>query len=608
MPRFIILLILQSYVAFAVAQDVNIGVLAYNGKEQAIARWQPTADYLSKQINDTQFHILPLTHEEFAHAINKKSLDFILTNPGHFVLLEVEQGITSIATLVSRYKEQKLNQFSAVLMARNDGEINNIYDVKGKVLAAVNEQAFGGFQLAHNELLNAGIDVKQDMDVLWLGFPHIDLVMAVLDGKADIATVRSGVLEKMAAQGVIDLKAIKIIALKENKLFPFYRSFGMFPEWPFAKLAHTDLELSKNIVKALLQMPANDVAALKANGAGWTIPLNYSSVHDVLKRLQVPPYLPRSLSLHELWRLYYQWIMVIAALFILSAILLLRFYKSNQQLQDAQHELQKSQAYLEQAVIERTDELKRINVNLKTEISKHIATEVELNKGCDALQNIYAIFIREDLSRTQRLNSVVDALRYYLGFESVMLSEVAESDFILCCVRPSVKEVCAPLSLHLAQQVIQQKKPFYSDNDQQWKEYLSCPIFLNGQLHYILELASSHSFEKLEFAKNESNLSHNILYLIAHWIGYEALSVSIEKKIEHKSHNLKLRFKAVTKREKEVIKLLMQGESNKSMARLLNLSVKTIEMHRANALRKTGSKSSTDIVQMAVLSGLFNQT
>ncbi len=603
MIRVIVFLCLFLNASLAVSQVVNIGVLAYNGKLQAVQRWQPTADYLSQHIVGSDFKIIPLTHEEFDHSMNKKSIDFILTNPGHFVLLEVERDVISIATLVSRYGQQSLHQFSAVLFARSNSGIKSMADLKGKTLAAVNEEAFGGFQLAQNELLNYGLDAKKDLKVLWLGFPHNDLVMAVLEGRADVATVRSGVLEKMAAQGKLDLNDIKILSLKENKDFPFYRSFAMFPEWPLAKLPHTDLEVSKKVVKALLNMPSDHAAALSANGAGWTIPFNYSSVHTVLKRLQVAPYLPRPFSMNDLWHVYKQWIIAVIALFFISALLLLRFYKSNKQLKDVQQDLQHSRTYLEQAVVERTDELNRLNQSLKTEIERHIDTATELNKGCDALQNIYLIFVRDDLTRTQRLNSVVEALRFYLDFEFVMLSQVNDEQFVLCCARPNVDK--SPLSTELAVQVIKQKKPFYSNKNNQWNEYLSCPIFLNGKLNYLLELASSKSYNKSK-NNNASKLSHNILYLIAHWVGYEALSVSLEQDDKNKHSELQERFNSVTSREKEVIQLLMQGESNKSMARLLNLSVKTIEMHRANALRKTEAKSSTEIVQMAVLSGMFD--
>lgn len=601
---FALLIVFSS--SLVLAQGVNIGVLAYNGKPQAIARWQPTADYLTQNIPQYQFNIHPLTHEEFNHSINKKSIDFILTNPGHFVLLEVEKDITSIATLVSRYENQTLNQFSAVLMARNDGSVNELSDLKGKTLAAVNEQAFGGFQLAQNELLNHGIDVKADLDILWLGFPHVDLVMSVLEGKADVATVRSGVLEKMIAQRKIKRSDFKILASKENKEFPFDRSFGMFPEWPFAKLPHTDLELSKKVVTTLLQMPSDDSAALIANGAGWTIPFNYASVHTILKRLKVAPYLPRSLTMSELWQAYKLWVVIVVILFLMCLLLLWHFFKFNRQLKISQQDLKHSQAYLEQSVVDRTHDLNQINSSLKAEIERHIETETELNKGCEALQNIYLIFVRGDLSRTQRLNSVVEALQYYLGFELVMLSKIVDQQFELCCIRPSSEDHASPLSSVLAQKTIKHKQTFHSEDDEQWQEYLACPIFLNGHLNYLLELASSHAFKQSDHPNQTSKLGHNILYLIAHWVGYEALSIANELEESDKHSNLIERFDGVTPREKEIIRLLMKGESNKSMARLLNLSVKTIEMHRANALRKTESKSSTEIVQMATQSGLFD--
>jgi len=604
MMKWLFILNLFIHSNFLYAQTVNIGVLAYNGKAEAIARWQPTADYLSQNISESEFKILPLTHEEFDHAINKKSLDFILTNPGHFVLLEVEQNINTIATLVSRFEHQTLNQFSAVLITRHDSDVKSVEDLSGKTLAAVNEEAFGGYQLAQNELLNYGIDTNKDMDVLWLGFPHVDLVKAVLESKADVATVRSGVIEKMAKEGVLKLSDLRIIAEKKNETFPFFRSFEMYPEWPFAKLPNTDLELSKKVVTTLLNMPKDHPAATHARGAGWTIPLNYSSVHQVLKRLQAPPYLPRAFSLKDLWATYSLWMISVIVLLIVSTVLLIRFYKSNQQLSITKSELKASKLYLEQTVIDRTEELKNTNDDLKSEIAKHLEADAELNKGCEVIQNIYTAFIRDDLTRQQRINSVVEALRFYLDFELVMLSRISENGFDVCCVMPQNDLLEAPISKEMAEQVIKQNQPFNGDGSEGWKRYLACPIFLNGQLSYLLELASSTSYQ-IETPHDYSKLSHHILYLIAHWVGYEALSVLEEHKELEKHGDVKQRFVDLTKREKEIVTLLVKGESNKSMANILNVSVKTIEMHRANALRKINAKSSTELVQMAVISGLF---
>jgi DNA-binding NarL/FixJ family response regulator len=57
---------------------------------------------------------------------------------------------------------------------------------------------------------------------------------------------------------------------------------------------------------------------------------------------------------------------------------------------------------------------------------------------------------------------------------------------------------------------------------------------------------------------------------------------------------------AVTAREREVIQLLAEGKSNKEAASTLGVSVKTIEAHRANIMRKLHLRSVSDLVRYAI--------
>jgi DNA-binding NarL/FixJ family response regulator len=57
---------------------------------------------------------------------------------------------------------------------------------------------------------------------------------------------------------------------------------------------------------------------------------------------------------------------------------------------------------------------------------------------------------------------------------------------------------------------------------------------------------------------------------------------------------------AVTPREREIIQLLAEGRSNKETASALNVSVKTIEAHRANIMRKLHLRSASDLVRYAI--------
>jgi DNA-binding NarL/FixJ family response regulator len=57
---------------------------------------------------------------------------------------------------------------------------------------------------------------------------------------------------------------------------------------------------------------------------------------------------------------------------------------------------------------------------------------------------------------------------------------------------------------------------------------------------------------------------------------------------------------AVTAREREIIQLVAEGQSNKQAAATLNVSVKTIEAHRANIMRKLHLRSVSDLVRYAI--------
>jgi DNA-binding NarL/FixJ family response regulator len=56
----------------------------------------------------------------------------------------------------------------------------------------------------------------------------------------------------------------------------------------------------------------------------------------------------------------------------------------------------------------------------------------------------------------------------------------------------------------------------------------------------------------------------------------------------------------VTPREREIIQLLAEGHSNKEAATALGVSVKTIEAHRANIMRKLRLRSFSDLVRYAI--------
>ena len=56
----------------------------------------------------------------------------------------------------------------------------------------------------------------------------------------------------------------------------------------------------------------------------------------------------------------------------------------------------------------------------------------------------------------------------------------------------------------------------------------------------------------------------------------------------------------LTPREREIVQLIAEGHSNKQIAGILNLSLKTVETHRAHVMRKLNLSSAAELVRYAV--------
>ena len=64
-------------------------------------------------------------------------------------------------------------------------------------------------------------------------------------------------------------------------------------------------------------------------------------------------------------------------------------------------------------------------------------------------------------------------------------------------------------------------------------------------------------------------------------------------------------FETLTHREREILKLVAEGNANKVMAEFLSLSVKTVEKHRSNLMAKLGVHNAAGLTAFAMEKGLL---
>jgi two-component system response regulator NreC len=64
-------------------------------------------------------------------------------------------------------------------------------------------------------------------------------------------------------------------------------------------------------------------------------------------------------------------------------------------------------------------------------------------------------------------------------------------------------------------------------------------------------------------------------------------------------------FGSLTSREREILQLVVQGQTSAEVAEQLSISPRTVETHRANIMRKLGVRNQTDLVRYALQRGIL---
>ncbi|WP_407275089.1 EAL domain-containing protein [Halothiobacillus sp. DCM-1] len=291
---------------------VTIGVLAYLGKPQTLARWQPTAEFLTQDNPGYRFVIEPLFLNELAAAVKEDRLDFVLTQPLQFVELADEAGIWPLATMDVAQGGQKLDRFGSAVIVRADRQdLNHLADLRGKLVAGASPDALGAWLLGIEALSRAGIAPKTEIQPVFTGLPMMRVVQAVLDGRADAGIVRAGFIEHLVADGTLAADQLRVIGRKQYNDFPYAVSTELVPEWPFSATTRANRALARKVGRQLLGMSADSPAAEAAGVASWSLPLDYAGVQEIRAK-----WLPKSLSLTAVLRVYGLWLLLPVGLVI----------------------------------------------------------------------------------------------------------------------------------------------------------------------------------------------------------------------------------------------------------------------------------------------------
>ncbi len=269
---------------------ISIGVLTITSKEEAQARWNPTADYLSDRIKGTRFEIRPLYLQEVARAVRQNELHFVHLQPLQFVQLRADYGLEALATRVVNGAGSPSNRFGSVIvrLAGRD-EINDLADLQGAIVAGVAPNALGAWILGAEEIERAGLSIENDILPLYVGLPMSNVLGAVAAGRADAGIVRADVLTREIEAGRYTAETFSVLNRVSEPGYPHALSSRLVPQWPLAATTRTAPALRQQVRSALLSMPTDSAPLLAANLSGWSEPVDYGDLEALADRWLTPP-------------------------------------------------------------------------------------------------------------------------------------------------------------------------------------------------------------------------------------------------------------------------------------------------------------------------------
>ncbi|CAI07853.1 Sensor histidine kinase [Aromatoleum aromaticum EbN1] len=289
------------------AGEIRIGVLAFLGADTTVVEWSPVVQHLQTALPGRKVRLALLDHQGLDDAVAAGTVDFVITNPGHYIELEARSGASRILTLDAspgRAPERSIG--SAVITRADRQEVRAFDDLRGRRVAIVAREGFGGYQTVRRELASLGIDPERDFaELKTVGFPMSRVLEAVANGDADAGIVRACLLESRPEWAT----AFRVVGKRDEPGFPCATSTRLYPDWPLATLRHTSPTLAKAVAIALLAM------APDGNGMAWSVPADYQSVHEMFRELQIGPYANlREPTLMMLAERYWPWVAFLAVL------------------------------------------------------------------------------------------------------------------------------------------------------------------------------------------------------------------------------------------------------------------------------------------------------
>lgn len=125
---------------------------------------------------------------------------------------------------------------------------------------------------------------------------------------------------------------------------------------------------------------------------------------------------------------------------------------------------------------------------------------------------------------------------------------------------------------------------------------------VNGAQGYLLKDDAD-----IELIAAIKEIQKNKIYISSSFSS-EVISKLVQHRSKERDKKQRSVFKDLSPREREVLKLIAEGNQNKKVARKLGISVRTVEHHRLSIMRKLNVSNTAGLVKYSIKAGLVELT
>jgi PAS domain S-box-containing protein len=272
---------------------LSIGIVNGQLERESTQSFEPFTSYLEKRITGKQFEMSPFaTIEGLVGAVERKQLDFAFATPAALVELNVRLGARAIATVLQPVSRTQNYPWlaGAVFVRDSRSEIRRLQDLRGRRVIALSPLALGGWLSGVREWRKVGIHEDRDLGSVRFVFSYARVVKEVCEGTADVGVLAAGTLMQFESLCEEKFRVLPSTSGGRDPRYPTIISTELYPEEAFAVVGDVDETLISQVEIALLAIEPGSAPAQAAIVAGFTAPLSYAPVQQLMEELQLRPF------------------------------------------------------------------------------------------------------------------------------------------------------------------------------------------------------------------------------------------------------------------------------------------------------------------------------